>query len=176
VAVIGALAIGAAGVALIGSAQRRDDRAAYLRYERAVLPSLRESGRRVQQEMKPALRELAEGRITTATALQRAAAFRAVFARIGAGLAAIDPPSFLGDISRRWTAAVSEYGAIADLFGQAARESGGGRARLLTQAQAAGERADTLFDRAAAVMQYHRRRLGLGRTTSLPDPATTASD
>ena len=167
-------ALGATAVALVGSAQRRDDRKAYLRYESAVLPIVREGGRVVQQEMKPSIRELGGNEITQKTAVDRAAGWRAVFTRIGADLIALDPPGFLGDIGRRWSIAVDGYLKIPDLFDQAAKQTGSARAALLAQAAAAGDSADKLFDDAAGVLQYHRRRLGLGSTSQLPDPAATA--
>ena len=167
-------AVGATAVALVGSAQRRDDRESYLRYESAVLPLVREGGRVVQQEMKPSIRELGAGEITERMAHDRVAGWRTAFTRLGADLMALDPPGFLGDIERRWTAAVDGYLKIPDLFERAVTQTGDARARLLTEAAAAGESADKLFDDAAAVMQYHRRRLGLGSTSQLPDPAATA--
>jgi hypothetical protein len=176
IAVLGGLAVGATAVALVGSAQRRDDRAAYLGYERAVLPSLREGGRIVQQEMKPSLRELAEGEIAQEAALERATAWRGELAKVLAEVVALRPPSFLGDIEARWTAAIAGYRQIPGLFEQASRQTGPARARLLEQAAGAGARADKLFDKASAVMQFHRRRLGLGSTAHLPDPAATQNE
>jgi len=40
--------IGATSVFLVGSAQRRQDRAAYLRYERAILVPIKDGGRLVE--------------------------------------------------------------------------------------------------------------------------------
>jgi hypothetical protein len=173
IAVLGGLAVGATAVALAGSAQRRDDRAAYLRYERALLPSLRDGGRIVQQEMKPSIRELGDGELTQKTALERAGAWRAQFARILADVKALDPPGFLVGIEPRWGRAVDAYAQIADMFTRAVDASGTERSRLLEQVAAIGTRADSLFDDASRVMQFHRRRLGLGSTSKLPDPAAT---
>ena len=166
-------AVGATTVFLVGSAQRRDDRAAYLRYERAALVPIKEGGRIVIQEMRPSLRELDEGKISTQIAIERAAAWRRVFDEVQADLVALRPPRFLGDITRRWVAATSMYRQIADLFERAARTAGSERTRLLDSAADTGTAADKLFDEGARVMQFHRRRLGLGSTASLPDPAAT---
>jgi hypothetical protein len=176
IAVLGGLAVGATAVALVGSAQRRNDRVAYLRYERAILPPLREGGRIVQQEMKPSLRELADAKITEAEALGRATAWRVELSKLLADVTALDPPSFLGDIEVRWRAAIAGYRQIPDLFELAARQTGAVRGRLLEQAADAGTRADKLFDKASAVMQFHRRRLGLGSTAHLPDPAASQNE
>jgi hypothetical protein len=176
IAVLAGLAVGATAVALVGSAQRRDDRGAYLRYERQILPPLRDGGRIVQQEMKPSLREFADGEITQAMALERATGWRGELAKVLADVVAPDPPSFLGDIAARWRKAIAGYRQIPDLFEQAAHKTGAARARSLEQAAGAGTRADKLFDEASAVMQFHRRRLGLGSTTDLPDPAATQNE
>jgi len=168
-------AIGATTVFLIGSAQRRDDRAAYLAYERAALVPIKEGGRIVQEEMKPSLGELQSGDVTETVAIERASGWRNALHDELTTLLALNPPSFLGDIEQRWTAAFDGYLQIPDLFEQAARASAAERTRLLDTTAAAGTRADKLFDEASRVMQYHRRRLGLGPTSSLPDPAATSS-
>jgi len=173
VAVLAGLAAGATAVALVGSAQRRDDRAAYLRYERALLPSLREGGRIVQEEMKPSIRELGDGNLSPKMALERAGAWRAQFARILTDVEALDPPGFLAGVEPRWKVAIYAYERTAGVFELAANASGAERSRLLEQVAADGSRADSMFDNAARLMQFHRRRLGLGPTSQLPDPAAT---
>jgi len=173
VAVLTGLAAGATAVALVGSAQRRDDRAAYLRYERALLPSLREGGRIVQQEMKPSLRALPTGEISRSVALERAASWREEFNQVLRDVTALSPPSFLGDVERRWVATIDAYRSVADLFAQSANLEGADRTLLLDRAATAGARADDLFDGASSVMQFHRHRLGLGSTSSLPNPTAT---
>jgi hypothetical protein len=171
IAVFLVLAVGLTSVALVGSAQRRDDRAAYLRYERALLPSLKEGGRIVLQQMRPSLPDLGGGKLDRQTAIQRATGWRRAFQQIRADVRALTPPGFLGDVERRWTSALDTYLLIPDLFEQAATATGTSRTQTLDRAVAAGMRADDLFDRAASVMQAHRRRLGLGATRDLPDPA-----
>jgi hypothetical protein len=171
VVVVGA--IGATSVFLAGSAQRRDDRAAYLRYERAALIPIQSGGRLTEQEMKPSLAELGDGRITAAAALERARAWRFAFENVRKELSELDPPSFLGDITHKWSVAIDGYLVIVTRFEEAARATGAERRRLITAAADAGNAADDLFDDAARVMQIHRRRLGLGGTHSLPDPTPT---
>ena len=169
-AVLLGLAIGLTSVALVGSAQRRDDRAAYLRYERALQPALKEGGRIVVQQMRPSIPDLGAGKLDRRTAVERASGWRRAFRQIRVDVVALVPPGFLGDIELRWTRALDAYLSIADLFEQAAAATGPSRTQTLDRAVAAGTRADTLFDRAASVMQAHRRRLGLGPTGELPDP------
>ena len=169
-AVLVAGTAGATTVFLVGSSQRRDDRAAYLRYERAVLVPIRAGGQLVQQEMKPSLGDLGSGSLSAALAVLRAGAWRSALTRTRNEISAIRAPRFLGDIVRLWSVAMDGYLKIPDLFAQAARAAGAKRTALLDAAAEAGNRADKLFDDAARVMQYHRRRLGLGPTHDLPDP------
>jgi hypothetical protein len=164
---------GATTVFLVGSTQRRDDRAAYLVYERVVLVPLVDGGRVVQLEMKPSLDQLRAGSISTPEALRRADAWKRALAKVRSDVVALAPPAFLRDMERRWLAAIDLYAQIPDLFVQAARASSDNRAPLLDAAENAGKRADDLFDRASERMQFHRRRLGLGPTSKLPDPAAT---
>jgi hypothetical protein len=175
VAVLGALAIGLTSVALVGSAQRRDDRAAYLRYERALLPALKEGGRIVVEQMRPSFPDLGGGKIDRRTAVERASGWREAFQRIRKDVIAPVPPGFLGDVEVRWTRALNTYLEIPTLFEQAAVATGSLRTQALDRAVEVGKRADALFDRAASVMQAHRRRLGLGPTHDLPDPAIRTS-
>lgn len=167
-------AVGATSVFLVGSAQRRDDRAAYLRYEKKILVPIDDGGRLVQQEMKPSLADLESGSLGVTEAVGRANAWRGVLQQDRAAMVALKPPPFLRGIEKLWGAAVDAYLVIPDLFAEAARATGAARSALLDQAADAGNRADRLFDRAARAMQFHRRRLGLGPTHQLPDPDATA--
>lgn len=171
IALVVALGSGATTVFLVGSSNRRADRAALVAYERALLPAVREGGRIVEQEMKPTLREIAEGAITPAQLLDRTAAWRRVFIRVRADLLALDPPTLLGAIEPKWGAAMGAYLATVDAFEAVSRADAGGRDAALSRAEDAGGRADDLFDRAAAIVQFHRRRLGLGSSPNLPDRA-----
>lgn len=172
-AVLAAGAVGASLVSLRGSAQRRDDRAAYVAYEKAVLVPIKDGGRVVQLQMKPALGELNDGKLSASDALGRAASWRLVLLQVRASILALEPPRFLGGIEDRWARAMDGYLMISDFFARAARTEGAERSRLLDDAAKAGTAADNLFDRAAELMQLHRRRLGLGGTTDLPDPAAS---
>ena len=169
------LAAGATAVFLTGASNRKSDRAAIVAYERSVLPSIREAGRIVQQEMKPSLREIADGSITGQQLLDRTGAWQRVFKRAREDLLALEPPGFLGDIEAGWDAAIGAYLNAVDAFQALGRADPGSRTGALDQAVTLGEFADDLFDRVAGVIQLHRRRLGLGPTTNLPDPSPTAA-
>jgi hypothetical protein len=172
-ALILAIAAGATAVFLVGSSNRRADRAAILAYERAVLPAIREGGRIVVQEMRPTLGEIADGRITDADLLDRAEAWRRVFERARTDILAATPPKFLTGIEGKWRAAMDAYLETISAFEAIAQTPSGGRDAAVSEAADSGDRADDLFDEAAALIQFHRRRLGLRPTGNLPDPVGT---
>jgi hypothetical protein len=165
------LAAGATAVFLMGSSNRKDDRAAIVAYERSVLPAVREAGRIVQQEMKPSLREVVDGTITGQQLLDRTGAWQRVFKRVRDDLVALDAPAFLGDIDAGWDAAMGAYLVTVDAFQAIGRADPGFVSVAVDQAVSLAERADDLFDRVAGVVQFHRRRLGLGASPNLPDPS-----
>lgn len=164
--------LGAAGMYLIGTNERGNDREAYLAYERTLLVPLREGGRIVQEQMKPSLREARAGEIKGTDLAQRAAGWRLAFERLREQVARLAPPSFLGDVEQRFLVAVDGYRSVAEAAAAAgAATDPAVRDRLIGEAETAGERADDLFDDASAIMQAHRARLGLGTTPSLPTKA-----
>jgi hypothetical protein len=171
IALVVVLAAGATAVFLTGSSNREDDRAAIVSYERSLLPAVREAGRIVQQEMKPSLREIAEGTITGQQLLDRTGAWQRVFKRVRDDLLALEPPALLGDIEAGWDAAIGAYLITVDAFQTVGRADPGTVSAAVDQAATLAEQADKLFDRVAGVIQFHRRRLGLGATPNLPDPS-----
>lgn len=171
IALVVALAAGATAVFLAGSSNREDDRAAIVAYERSVLPAVREAGRIVQQEMKPSLREIVEGTITGQQLLDRTGAWQRVFKRVRDDLLALEPPALLGDIEGGWSAAMGAYLITVDAFQAVGRADPGTLSAAVDQAATVAENADKLFDRVAGVIQFHRRRLGLGASQNLPDPS-----
>ncbi|MGH2785181.1 MAG: hypothetical protein ACRDJ1_07950 [Actinomycetota bacterium] len=175
VAVVVAVAVGATGIFLVGSANRRSDRNALLAYERAILPHVREAGRIVQQEMKPTLREISDGAVTDSQILERSEAWQRVFERVRADLLALKAPGLLGDIDQAWSAAMGGYLLAVDTVAAIARAAPDQRTVAIDQAATFGERADQLFDTVASIIQFHRKRLGLGPSLNLPDPTPTPS-
>ena len=162
-AVLVAGAAGATAVFSVGSKQRRDDRKAYLVYEQAVLVPLGEM-RAVAEDMRSLITQRRGGNV--AAGPDEAGRWHARLLQARSGLLALDPPSFLGDIERRLTATADAYDRIPGFLT---------RSRANDEADAALSRADAVFNRAAELMQLHRRRLGLGPTTELPDPASERS-
>ena len=173
--VIVAAAIGAASVFIVGSSNRRSDREAVLAYERAILPLIREAGRIVQQEMKPTLREVAEGEVTDEQIVQRAAAWERVFERVRLDILALDPPALLGEIEEGWSTAMGAYLLAVDAVADITEASADQRASAIDTASTFGERADGFFDDVAGIIQFHRKRLGLGPSQNLPDPTPSAT-
>lgn len=175
VAVVVAAGIGATAVYLVGSANRRSDRNALVAYEKAVLPLVREAGGLVQTEMKPTLREAAEGKVSNEDITRRADAWQRVFERIRAELLALSPPSFLTDVETGWSTTLGGYLLVVDAFEAIATAPADQRSAAIEQATTLGERADGLFDQVAALIQFHRRRLDLGPSPNLPDPTPSAA-
>jgi hypothetical protein len=170
IALVVALAAGATAVFLTGSSNREDDRAAIVAYERSVLPAVREAGRIVQQEMKPSLREIVDGTITGQQLLDRTGAWQRVFKRVRDDLVALDAPAFLGDIDAGWDTAMGAYLVTVNAFQAIGRADPGSVSVAVDEAVSLAERSDDLFDQVAGIIQFHRRRLGLGSSTNLPDP------
>ena len=175
IAVLVASAVGVSVVFVVGSANRRSDRNALVAYEKAVLPLVRDAGRVVEQEMKPTLRDVAEGRVTDQQIVQRAAAWEAVFNRVRAGLLELTPPELLGDIQESWSTAMGGYLLVVDAFEAIASSPADTKKVAIDQATLLGERADELFDQVAGVIQFHRRRLDLGTSPDLPDPTPSGT-
>ena len=175
IAVVVIAAIGATAVFLVGSANRRSDRNALVAYEKAVLPLVRDAGRIVEQEMKPTLREAAENKIADEEITRRAGAWERTFEGVRKGLLDLDPPSFLTDIETGWSTAMGGYLLVVDAFKAIAGAPADQRANAIQQATVFGDRADGLFDQVAGLIQFHRRRLGLGTSQNLPDPTPSAS-
>ena len=167
-------AAGATSVFIVGLKQRRDDRAAYLTYERAVLVPVG-IGLLVRKEMEQTVQRLRDGSTSTALVVRSAGEWSSAFASLREHIVALAPPAFLGDIEDRWTAAIDSYARVPGIIVQAARASGGRQPSFIDAAETAVKRAVGSFDRAAERMQFHRRRLGLGPTSELPDPAVTGA-
>jgi hypothetical protein len=77
----------------------------------------------------------------------------------------------LGEIEAGWDAAIGAYLITVDAFQTVGRADPGTVSAAVDQAATLAEQADKLFDRVAGVIQFHRRRLGLGATPNLPDPS-----
>lgn len=138
VAVVAGIAADASAVFLVGSAQRRDDRAALTAYEEQLLRAVREAGRIAEQEMKPSLAEIAGNEVTAEQIAERAIGWRRALEQTRTDVLRLDPPSFLGDIGRRWADVIDAYLRTVDALTAAVRASGPERARLLVDASSAG--------------------------------------
>ena len=149
-------AAGATSVYFVGSKQRRDDRAAYLAYERALLPSLEEVRRNVTEFR----------RVRENTRFDLISIWLLKIQRSQDRALAASPPTFMRDVRAALEASL-------DAYAQGCRAIS--RSRRVEDGADELARADALFERAARPMQFHRRRLGLGPTPALPDPAATAA-
>jgi hypothetical protein len=163
---------GATTVFFVGSKQRRDDGRAYLAYERAVLERIGQLDPIVSPAANSYLGELRAGRMSVPEALGRASNWDRALVRVRADLVALAPPAFLNGLEVRWASSIDAYVRVVGLFAQAARAAGATRNSSLDAAEDALRSAGERLNGAARLMQFHRRRLGLGATANLPDPAT----
>lgn len=163
-ATLAVILIGAAGatsVFLVGSKQRRDDRQDYLAYERSIVVVVREV-RDVVAAMRSRL-AVTGGPSRLSPALLDTWNHDLATAR--SAVAALTPPAFLRQIEGRWLAAIDAFARVPSLIAQAS----------VRAAREALDDADSRLGDAARVMQFHRRRLGLGPTPQLPDPAASVA-
>jgi hypothetical protein len=174
-AVVIAAAIGATAVFLVGSANRRSDRNALIAYEKAILPLVREAGELVEREMKPTLRDAADGKVSNEDLTRRAGAWERALERIRTELLELSPPPFLTDVEAGWSTSMGGYLLVVDAFKTIAASPPEQRANAIRQATTFGEQADELFDQVASLIQFHRRRLDLGPSQNLPDPTPSAT-
>ena len=121
-------------------------------YQAAIHPPLSEGGRLVQERLKPAA--------GAAAPVADAEGWARELDAIRAKVAAVDPPSRLGEAHRLFDAALAAYAGAARLIADGS-----------PGAVAAGERADATYDDASRILQRERRRLGLGPSAEFPDPS-----
>ena len=153
---------GVTTVYLIGSGQRRADRAAYLSFEQAVLAPIRET-RRVAQEMRAQVAELRGPARPQGLSSGVTQAWRSDLAKARLDVLGLDEPAFLRGVEARWVSALDRYVQVSQLLAQGD----------LQRSEQALSRADEFLADAARTMQFHRRRLRLGPTSRLPDPAAS---
>lgn len=169
-------AIGATAVFLVGSANRAADRRALLAYEEAISEPATRGGSIVEQEIKRAVNQFNRGELPAADLKRFAPNWAGLMRQVRDDFVAVKPPSFLGDIDRKWARAFNGYLEAIELFRAAADVSGPARKRAMTRAFDTADGADDLYDEASRVIQTWRRRFGLQPTSRFPDPEGRASE
>lgn len=145
--------------------------AALTAYEQAILPSLRDGGRVIEQGVKPDLGDLGSGKISGTAFADHADGFLAELERVRTAVAAVTPPSPLRPAADGFDAALARYEQAVREFKAAALTPRAGREAALAKGYATAQSADTLYDSAGAVIQRWRVRLGLGTSADFPSPS-----
>jgi hypothetical protein len=151
------------------------DRAALTAYVAAIKGPTSQGGEVVAAEMRPSVKELTSGGVDGTTFAQRARGWKLEFERIRTRLDAVSTPDAVAAARPLFDQALQGYAQTASLYAQAGDAPGAQRASLLDQAASAGENADRLYDRAAAIVQAALHSAGLQPDPDLPDPATTSA-
>jgi hypothetical protein len=174
-AVVVAGAVGAAAVFLTGSGNRSADRRSVCAYEAAVYPIVQRGGQLVELGIKPFVKDFQLGKLDGKAIVDRAPGWRNVLADVRVALARVREPPSLRGIARLLDESMAGYLASVGGWRRAGSiEAAGDRGPRLREATqdaiTTATRADRTYDRASALLQSVRRRLGLGPSTHFPDP------
>jgi hypothetical protein len=140
-------------------------------YQAGVLPPLREGGQVVEQELKPAVADLAAGKVSGPAFAAQTTGWLGRLAEVRRQVAGVVPPPDLRPAADGFDRALARYADTVRAFGAAASASKAGREAALANAYEVALDADHLYDTASAVIQQWRRRLGLGTTPDFPNPS-----
>ena len=173
IAVLVAAAIGATAVFLVGSSNRRADRNAVLAYERAILPLVREANKILHNEIPVVLEALRKGQETDDRLAQRTAQWERDLERVRTDLLALTPPALLGGVEEGFGVTMGAYLLAVDAVADVGVASPDQRANAIDTAKTFAERAPEFLDDVTSIIQFHRRRLGLGTSPDLPEPTAT---
>lgn len=154
------------GVTRVADREREDpliasQRRSFLSYEEAIRPIAREGGRVVQLGMKSGVVDIREGRVSDESLAVMTSGWVAEMREVRQGFAAVPAPSFLVDAKSLYLQALDQYIATGETLRRAALATDPERASLVTKAVSLGEGADKIYDRAEALLDKHRGRLGL---------------
>jgi hypothetical protein len=140
-------------------------------YQDAVLPSLREGGRIVQQEMKATVGDIESASGPEAARLASTTRnWESALAAVRAHVAAVPAPEALREASLGFDDALGRYIDAARQFGAAASTPLPARPPIMAKAYETARDADMVYDRASAVIQRWRHRFGLPSSPDFPDP------
>lgn len=147
-----------------------------LAYEEGFVAVARDVGRLIEvgpadaHSMKGAVGAVDRGELHGAALRQEARSFDEGLVRAASRLEALSVPPGLEEAQSGLLRALRHYRELARVLGRAAdTDEPAELDALLDRAVALGGRADRAFDEASTVIQDHRRRLGLGATSELPD-------
>lgn len=150
-----------------GTSNELAQRTALDAYVVQIRPLAKEGGRVVQLGLKAGVTDIGQGRFPDDELITMASGWVAELERIRDSFADAAAPAFAADAQAIYGKALNGYVAAAKTLLAAARAHGDQRTQLVADAVSLGERTDAVYDRADALIEQHRARLGL------PDPAAT---
>lgn len=170
-----ALLVGLAGTSLVlrmrqGAADVRRERRAVQQYLAALQPLAREGGRIVQQGLKAGISDIPAGRFSDEVLRRMTQSWGRELAAVRDRVAALHAPVHLREAHERFLEALDGYVRVAALLETAVRAPMQERGIAVQPAVTAGEAADRIWDRGAAVVQGRLRRLGLQPVSWFPSP------
>lgn len=156
------------GGANAASGEQAEQRRALVAYEEAIDPITKEGGRIVVEGLRPGITDIRDGTFSDEQLVTMAEGWRNQMRAVRRDLLAVKAPGFLDEAVRLYEKALDGYVRTAEKLLAAARATGEERQRLVDEVAPLGEAADDVYDRAGAVIDRHRRRLGLEPTETLP--------
>ena len=157
-----------------GGSSNHLTRSQMLGFEKKIDPLVSQAGQVVEEGMKPALTDLEHDHVTPpAFIAHEADGWIATLTDVRTRIAAIRPPSALGGARSSIVASLDAYVEAARTFKAAALASPKQREALIQSGIDEATRADKVFDQGAIVIQRLRRSLGLGPSSSFPDPGAS---
>ena len=148
----------------------RHERAALLAWEADVVPLVQQGGQVVQDGMKPAINDLLYQHVTPpAFIVHEAQAWTQALTRVRTQLTALTAPTLMQPAVVLLDRSLAGYISAAHAFRSAAASPAGHmRHHFVRLGQRRGSAADALYDRAAALIQRERHRVGLPTDVNFP--------
>jgi len=132
-------------------------------YVAAIHTPLAQGGQVVVEEMRPALADVAAGRLSPSQLAARAQSWVTALSSVKRSFDAIQAPLELSHARGFFDRSLNLYIAVAE-------EVEIGTAPAVASAISTGEKADAMFDQGAAITQAALRAAGLAPSRTLPNP------
>lgn len=152
------------------AAALRHDRTALLAWEADLVPLVQQGGQVVQDGMKAAINDLLYQHVTPPAFIVREAnAWTQALTRVRTQLTALTPPASMRPAVVLLDRSLAGYISAGRAFRAAAASPAGHTLRHFVRlGQYRGEAADALYDKAAALIQRERHRVGLPTDVNFP--------
>lgn len=157
-----AAALGAAaGGAALADRSRPADREEVRAYAEAIAPLAREGGRIAVLGIRQGLGALVFGDVGPEEFRRQAAGWRQGMSRVRESFAAVPAPGSLAAVAAEFDRALATYLRAIDAFVEASRAPRDAIPDAIEAAVPIAEEADRIYDRASAMLDAERRRVGL---------------